>query len=318
MPNLRASAWSSSIDWRVIVFSFVLAAVDRCAPAASCPPRGPRLASSWRRRSTRDGIGSAPRLRARSAFVVAQVALSVLLVVCALLLASVDSTMPREIDPGFRVDGLEVVGLDLRLGGYDEAQEGGIFAAATDGAHRAHCRGWKRQPRHGSCRSRASAKVGDSGCPARRAMSVAFDATPEHRDTGLLPDAGPPVPRRAQLRGIRSSRRPRGGHRQRDTGAPGLARAETRSASGSSCSAGAGTPSTIIGVVRDAKYRTIGESPNAVLLRAGGVALRAGDVDPDAPDGSEPVAAGASDHPRDGSATCRSCSLASDRWYETS
>jgi len=53
--------------------------------------------------------------------VVVQVALSVLLVVCALLMTR-SMRHAAAIDPGFRMDGLEVVGVDMRLGGYDEAR----------------------------------------------------------------------------------------------------------------------------------------------------------------------------------------------------
>jgi hypothetical protein len=51
-------------------------------------------------------------------------------------------------------------------------------------------------------------------------------------------------------------------------------------------------PVDVIGVVRDAKYRTIGESTDAVLLRAGCAALRADLVDSGALDRSEPDTAG--------------------------
>jgi predicted permease len=118
-----------SVDWRVITFSIMLAAVTGLASG---------LVPAWT--STRAELastlnrvrgGSAPRLRARSIFVVAQVALSVLLVVCALLLARSIRHAARTA-PGFRVAGLEVVGLDLRLGGYD-AERGGRFAATLVG-----------------------------------------------------------------------------------------------------------------------------------------------------------------------------------------
>lgn len=60
--------------------------------------------------------------------VIAQIALSVLLVVCALLLGQSVSNAGR-IDPGFAVNGIEVVGLNLQLGGYDP-ERGRTFADA--------------------------------------------------------------------------------------------------------------------------------------------------------------------------------------------
>jgi len=115
-----------SIDWRVVVFSVVLAMIVgvSCglvpARAATRIDLAPML--------TRDGSGGLARLRVRSAFVVVQVALSVLLMVCALLFGR-SLRNAGEIDPAFAVGGVEVVGLDLRLGGYDDAR-GREFAQA--------------------------------------------------------------------------------------------------------------------------------------------------------------------------------------------
>jgi putative ABC transport system permease protein len=107
------------LDWRVVVFSVGLSAVTGliCGVVPAWTATRPMLASML----SRQRGGSAPRLRARTIFVVAQVALSVLLVVCALLLTR-SMRHAAGIDPGFRMEGLEVVGLDLRLGGYDEAR----------------------------------------------------------------------------------------------------------------------------------------------------------------------------------------------------
>ena len=58
------------------------------------------------------------RLRLRQSFVVAQMSMSVLLIVTALLLGQ--SLMHAGvIDPGFRVSGVDVVGMDVVLAGYD-------------------------------------------------------------------------------------------------------------------------------------------------------------------------------------------------------
>jgi putative ABC transport system permease protein len=122
-PNRNIQlAWG--LDWRVVAFLIALSTVVGlvCGLVPAWTATRPMLASAL----SRERGGSAPRLRARAAFVVAQVALSVLLVVCALLLTR-SMRHAAHIDPGFRMDGLEVVGIDLRLGGYD-APRGRILA----------------------------------------------------------------------------------------------------------------------------------------------------------------------------------------------
>ncbi|HEU4692792.1 MAG TPA: FtsX-like permease family protein, partial [Vicinamibacterales bacterium] len=115
-----------AIDWRVITFSMMLAVLVgvSCGLAPARAATRVDLAPSIVRNSGDDRR----RARARSAFVIVQVALSILLMVCALLLGrSVRNA--GAIDPGFTLDGVEVVGLDLRLGGYDIAR-GRAFAEA--------------------------------------------------------------------------------------------------------------------------------------------------------------------------------------------
>jgi len=125
LPNFALSI-DLFIDWRVIAFSVGLALVTGLASGL-----GPALAATRVELAAtlnRDRTGGAPRLRARSMFVVAQVALSVLLVVCALLLTR-SIRHATQIDPGFRVAGVEVIGLNHRLGGYDP-ERGRLFAEA--------------------------------------------------------------------------------------------------------------------------------------------------------------------------------------------
>jgi putative ABC transport system permease protein len=125
VPLLRLEvAFDMGIDWRVTAFSIALATVT--ATVSSLVPARAAvsidIASATKRERT-DGLGP---LRARQAFVVAQVAVSVLLVVTALLLAQ-SLRNATKIDPGFTVSGLEAVGFDLRLGGYD-SKTGRVFA----------------------------------------------------------------------------------------------------------------------------------------------------------------------------------------------
>jgi predicted permease len=73
-----------------------------------------------------EGPGGSSRHRARHAFVVAQVALSLLLVVAAGLLVRALSRA-TSLDPGFDPRGVEIAGVDFSLAGYTEAT-GRVFA----------------------------------------------------------------------------------------------------------------------------------------------------------------------------------------------
>jgi predicted permease len=127
IPLLRIPVvFDLGIDWRVIAFSAAVAAITGVAGAvlparfATRPGLAPTMAAQAGRHTH--------RLRSRSAFVAAEIALSALLVVCALLLGrSVRNA--GDIDPGFSIGGVEAVGLNLQLGGYD-APRGRAFAEA--------------------------------------------------------------------------------------------------------------------------------------------------------------------------------------------
>ena len=125
LPLLRFDAsFDLVLDWRVTAFSIALGTLA----GLSCGLVPARAAARIDFASTlvRDGSGGTRRLRTRSVLVLAQVALSVLLVVCALLFGR-SLRNAGGIDPGFAIEGLEVVGLNLRLGGYD-ADRGREFA----------------------------------------------------------------------------------------------------------------------------------------------------------------------------------------------
>jgi predicted permease len=253
MPNVDLAV-QLGIDWRVTVFSFILAASTGLACGLVPAWTATRLELSPT--IGRDRLGSAPRLRARSAFVVAQVALSMLLVVCALLLARSIRHAAR-IDPGFLVDGIEVVGLDLRLGGYDEArgrilveelmarveQLPGLVAAAT-----ARVVPLTRE-REG----------GRFWLPGEEGAERAIDGSQNIVTPGFFRTLGLP---------LLAGRNFEAGDR---AGAPAVAIVnETlarrtwagQSAVGKRILVGRSRhPIDIVGVVRDAKYRTIGEPP---------------------------------------------------------
>jgi predicted permease len=112
-----------ALDGRVLAFtialSFVAALTSGLVPALA--------ASNADLVSTMKDDQQAPgRLRLRNAFVVAQVALSLLLVVGGgLFLRALQRA--GSIDPGFDARGIELTALDLSIGGYDDAR-GRIFA----------------------------------------------------------------------------------------------------------------------------------------------------------------------------------------------
>lgn len=105
------------VSWRVVGFSTALALLAGIAAGflPALHSTRPDLATTMKW----EGSGRATG-RLRQVFVVAQVALSMLLVVCALLLGRALGSADR-IDPGFTVENLDLVQLDFRLGGYDAA-----------------------------------------------------------------------------------------------------------------------------------------------------------------------------------------------------
>ena len=246
---------NTSIDWRVILFSLVLAVVV----GVSCGLVPARAATRVDLTSTlaRDGSGSAGRLRARSAFVVVQVALSVLLTVCALLFGR-SLRNAGVIDPGFAVGGVEVVGLDLRLGGYDDAR-GREFAQAL----------MSRIETLPGLEAAASARVvpltgeregGRAWLPDEYGDERAINASQNIVTPGYFRTLGLPL---IAGRNFTASDR---------AGAPAVAIVnETlarrawpgETAVGKRLVLGVSRRAIeIVGVVRDAKYRTIGEPPN--------------------------------------------------------
>jgi predicted permease len=206
---------------------------------------------------TRDGSAGLERFRARSVFVVVQVALSALLMVCALLFGR-SLRHAGEIDPGFAVGGVEVVGLDLRLGGYDEPR-GREFAQRL----------MSRIEALPGLEAAASARVvpltgeregGRAWLPDDYGDERAIDASQNIVTPGYFRTLGLPL---IAGRNFTASDR---------TDAPAVAIVnETlarrawpgETAVGKRLVLGVSRrPIEIVGVVRAAKYRTIGEPPN--------------------------------------------------------
>jgi len=116
------------LDWRVVLFSVVLS-----VGAGLISGLMPSIEMA--RTDLVSAIKAYPlalasrRLRLRSALVIAQMAMSVLLVVAALLLGR--SLMNAGvIDPGFATDDVAAVNFNLRLAGYDDTR-GALFADAA-------------------------------------------------------------------------------------------------------------------------------------------------------------------------------------------
>lgn len=255
IPLLRIDlAFDVRIDWRVMAFTITVATLAGIA-CGLVPARAAvrmDLAFAMKREN-----GGGPRtLRVRQAFVVAQIALSVLLVVWALLLGR-SLRNAGGIDPGFVVDGVEVMGLDLRLGGYD-TKTGPSFAEAL----------MSRLEGLPGLQSAASARVvpltmetegGRLWLPEEHGDDRAIAASWNIVTPGYFRTIGVP---------LLNGRNFTAGDRW---GAPAVAIVnETfarhawpgRDAVGQRLVVGASRRSLqVIGVVRDAKYRTIGESP---------------------------------------------------------
>ena len=120
IPRLPVQlAVDPGIDGRVLLFalaiSIVSGVVAGLVPAlqATRPMLVPALKA--------DGAGSGSRLRLRSALLVAQIAFSMLLLIVAGLFARA-LVHARSIDPGFDARGVHLASLDLRLANYDSAR----------------------------------------------------------------------------------------------------------------------------------------------------------------------------------------------------
>jgi putative ABC transport system permease protein len=105
------------VDWRVASFAAAMAGITSllCGLMPALEMARTDLVSAMRV----DPSSRGPRrLRLRHTFVVAQMSMSVLLVVTALLLGR-SLVHAGVMDPGFTVAGVDVIGVDVLLGGYD-------------------------------------------------------------------------------------------------------------------------------------------------------------------------------------------------------
>ena len=113
-----------SVDWRVITFSIVVAVLTVLVCGLLPARQATRIDLAT---AMKPASGSGPkRLRARQVLLAAQVALSMLLVVTAMLLGR-SLSHANAIDPGFSLDGVDVADFDLRLGGYEPTSQRAFF-----------------------------------------------------------------------------------------------------------------------------------------------------------------------------------------------
>ena len=125
VPAFRIElTYDAQIDWRVAAFSIGLAALTVVVCGLLPAVQATRIDLSSAMKPT--SHAGPRRLRARQVLLAAQVAFSMLLVVTAVLLGR-SLTNANAIDPGFRIDGVDVADFDLRLGGYQPGATRAFF-----------------------------------------------------------------------------------------------------------------------------------------------------------------------------------------------
>lgn len=254
IPELRFDVtFDIGLNWRVAIFSVSVAVLTGIlcgiAPARSATRIDLTAAIAH-------AGGATPRLRGRSIFVAAQVALSALLVVCALLLGR-SLRNASAIDPGFALDDLEAASINLGLAGYDDAR-GAVFMKELA----------TRIEALPGVRAAALARVapltgeregGSFWLPGQQKETDAVDASQNMVSPGYFRTLGMPIVAGRTFTAADTATTPRVCVVNET-----LARRAwpAGSAVGQRLEVGRGhTPIEVIGVVRDAKYRTIGEAP---------------------------------------------------------
>jgi predicted permease len=113
-------------DWRVFIFSLLIALMTGIIAGLLPAFQSSRVnLNESLKEGGRTGSAGGKRQRLRSAFVVAQVAASFLLLICAgLFIRSLEES--RNINLGFRTDNLLMFSVDLELEGYDK-ERGGVI-----------------------------------------------------------------------------------------------------------------------------------------------------------------------------------------------
>ena len=120
------------LDWRVLAFTAVVAVVTGVVAGVTPALQASRADLAERLKEGGRSSADAPgRQRARSALVVAQVAISLFLLVCAgLFIQSLRSA--EQLDMGFRTDNLLLLSVDPVSHGYDETRGRALYRATAD------------------------------------------------------------------------------------------------------------------------------------------------------------------------------------------
>jgi predicted permease len=123
---------SSDPDGRVMAFALLLSVITALVfgLAPSIQATRPGVAGTLKDESS-GVVGGTGHARVRKGLVVAQVALSVMLLAGAALFARSLYNL-RSLDPGFKVDQLLTFGLDPALSGYDQARVKGLFKTVQE------------------------------------------------------------------------------------------------------------------------------------------------------------------------------------------
>jgi predicted permease len=252
VPMFRlAVTYEVQVDWRVTTFSIVVAALTVIACGLLPVLQATRIDLATAMKPT----SSAPkRLRARQVLLAAQVALSMLLIVTAMLLGR-SLNNANAIDPGFTVDGVDVADFDLRLGQpgsprafFDELMIRVQQLPALESAALARVVPLTREREGGRVW-----RAGEQGDEAAITVSRNF-VSPDYFRVLRIP----------LLRGRVFDQRDRAGAQPVAIVNETMAKLTWpgQDPVGQLLQGRTGRPLLVIGLVRDTKYRTIGEDPN--------------------------------------------------------
>ena len=246
-----------ALDWRIFAFTAALA-VATCLvfglmPAIRVTGTAPGAAMKAGSRGSSD---TRERFGLRRALVVVQVALSLVLVVGALLFVrSLRNLMT--IDAGFRQDGLLVVNLDLRKAGVPAERRTALYDEITGRACRA-----ARRDVSGAGVHRPGERQRLEQQHRRPRRAAAGQRQLQQRQRRLLQDDGDADAERADLQRTGHCQRPKRWRSSRKDSRGSTFRIRIRSARCSRSKKALGQPRPylhIVGVVKDTKYTDLRE-----------------------------------------------------------
>ena len=245
------------LDWRVLTFTLVVSLLTGLLAGLVPALQSTHLELVPALKSDAGGAGTKKRLRLRSGLLVAQIAFSMLLLIVAGLFART-LTHARSIDPGFDPRGVHIASIDLGLANYDSATGRRVAETILERA--------RAIP--GVQSTAMSAKLPlDGGGMGLGGIQVTGRTPPDER-AGWRMDWNVVTPGYFAVMGIPLVRGRDFAASDRDGTAAVAILNETFAAAlfpgedpvGRTVS-NDGRPVTIVGVARNAKYRTLGEVP---------------------------------------------------------